>query len=195
MLQRWMKYCRALHSQPSTTAKGNGGQLFLKNFSDLHGPSKISIIFKGNERSHPVTHPSSHCQKQSRTESLFVFVFMPVGTEQLVNSVTLGSLTHLKGQRSIFYERQENFQRPYGGWSRGLTCEKLPWGFVYPALVEVVGNLESNTTSRLNITAHAAFPDTPGLVPSGVWVVLLVKLASTKSMWIPKSEMGLRVFW
>lgn len=107
-----MKYCRALHSQPSTAAKGTGrGQLSLQNFGDLRGPSEISIIVKGNERSHPVTHPSSHCQKRSRSESPFVFVFVPAGTERLVDGVILGSRTHLKGPRPIFDERQENFQK------------------------------------------------------------------------------------
>lgn len=111
VLQHWMKNCRALHSQPSTTAKGTGRQLSLQKLSDLHGPSKISIMVKGNGKSHPVTHPSSHCQKQSRHERPPVFVFMTVGTECLVDSVILGSLTHLRGLRSVFYERQENFQR------------------------------------------------------------------------------------
>lgn len=68
-------------TQPSAIAKGTGGQLSLQNLSDLHGPSKISVIIKGNERSHPVSHPSSRCQKQSRCESPFVFVFVPGGTE------------------------------------------------------------------------------------------------------------------
>lgn len=67
---------------------GVGGvQISLQNFSDLHGTSEISIIIKGNEMFHPVTHPSSHCQKQSRHESPFVFYFVPVGTEQLVDGV------------------------------------------------------------------------------------------------------------
>lgn len=87
------------------------GQLSLQNFCDLHVPSKISIIVRGDERSHPVTRPSSHCQQQSRSENPLGFVFMPAGTAQLVNGVVLGSLTHLKGPGSIFYERQGKFQR------------------------------------------------------------------------------------
>lgn len=164
VLQPRMKHCRASLSQLSTTAKGTGGQLALQNFSDLHCPSKISTIVKGNERSHPVPHPSSYCQEQSRNESRFVFVFMPVGTEQLVRGGISGSATCLKAPRSIFYERQETFQRPQG--CRGLGCEKLLWGFIYLVLVEVVGNLELSMTAGTDIVAHPALP-ARGLVPSG----------------------------
>lgn len=60
-------------------------------------------------------------------------------------------------------------RRPFKGpqGCRGLRCEKLPWGFVYLVLVEVVGNLELSTAAGTDIVAHAAFPNAWGLVPSG----------------------------